>query len=273
MKNLTRWETHNWVNLNCAKRLTQKEAFLFTFVPILCASFQLLAMPGEVIIAVCTHLDPRSIFNLGKAHVYLRKFIDDKQIWKCVTMHSNWSFTNATFLAMIPFAPKVEHISLKHTGSVQQPHVVSLPQGILTKMVNLRSLSVESGAFTQGYFVQLLPKLHTLRLLNCPNFDVDTLVEVLQRLRCSKSLHIVDVSGVPNVASFNVWQICSLCLNLQEAVTNAVMGDFVAEQCLLDCPNLKHFDCCPLRCTQHKWADLCKCFPNVHFGSRICSTL
>ncbi len=110
-------------------------------------------MPGEIIIAVCTHLDLRSIFNLAAAHQYLCQFIDDRQIWMHVTIDSNWSFTNETFLSMVPFAPKVEHMSVNHTGTVQQNHVVSLPQGIITKMVNLHSLSVQSTVFTQGYFL------------------------------------------------------------------------------------------------------------------------
>ena len=137
-------------------------------------------MPGEIIVAVCMHLDPRSIFNLAAAHQYLRQFIDDRQIWMCVTMDSNWLFTNETFMLMVPFAPKVEHMSVNHTDTVQQNHVVSLPQGIISKMVNLHSLCVQSAVFTQGYFLQLMPKLHTLRLLNCPNFDMETLVEALQ---------------------------------------------------------------------------------------------
>ncbi len=153
-------------------------------------------------------------------------------------MDSNWCFTNETFWSLAEFAPKVEAVSYKHTGSVQQAHVASLPQGSLCKMINLRSLSVQSAAFTQGYFIQLLPQLHTLRLLDCPNFDVETLVEALQRLRRSKSLTTLDISGVPRVSSFNKWLLCSLCPNLQKAVSNAVMGDFIAEQCFMDCEKL-----------------------------------
>lgn len=188
-------------------------------------------------------------------------------------MDNNWCFTNETFLSLIDFAPKVEAVSFKHTGSVQQGHVASLPQGIVGKMFNLQSICVQSAAFTQGYFVQSLPQLHTLCFLNCPNFDVETLLEALQRLRRSKSLRTLDLSGVPMVSSFNKWKLCSLCPNLQRAVSNAVMGDFVAELCLLDCDQLKYFDCWPLQCTKSKWIQLCRCFPHVTFGRRVCATI
>ncbi len=217
-------------------------------------------MPGEVVVAVCKHLDPRSIFNLATAHQHFWAFIDDKQIWVRVQMHGNWCFTNATFLSLIPFAPKVEEVSFKHTGFAQQPHVTSLPQGIVCKMPNLRVLAVQSASFTQGYFVQLLPKLETLLLLECPNFDIDTLVDALQHMKHCKSLHKLDLSGVPGVSSLNKWQVCSLCPNLEDVASNAMMGDFVAEQCLLDCPQLQRFDCWPLACTKLKWGNCAHAF-------------
>ncbi len=137
---------------------------------------QLLAMPGEIIIEVSRHLDPRSLFNLATAHQHFRGFIDNKKIWFSVAMHTNWCFNNETLLAMGQFVHKVQHISFRRTGIVQA-HVQSLPQGLLSKMPNLLTLSVESPAFTHGYFMQMLPNLHTLQLLQCPNFDIDTLVE------------------------------------------------------------------------------------------------
>ena len=143
---------------------------------------QLLAMPGEVIIAICTHLDPCSIFNFAKAHQYFNGYIDNMLIWLRVSMESNWSFTNEAMLAMMPFAQKVQHMVLKHTNSVPL-HLQSLPQGLVCKMLNLRTLSVQSPAFTQGYFVQRVPKLRSLLLLDCPNFNIDMLIEALQQVK------------------------------------------------------------------------------------------
>ncbi len=237
--------------------------------------FQLLAMPGEVIVAVYMYLDPRSIFSLATAHQHFGRFVDDKQIWARVQMHDNWCFENNTFLAMIQFCPKIEQISFKHTGFARaQPQPVpSMAQGILGRMTNLCFLSVRSPAFTHGFFLQLLLHLHTLLLLDCPNLDVDTIVEALQRMRQSKSLRRLDLSGVQSVSSFNKWQICSLCPNLQQARSNAVMGDYIAEQCFLDCPLLTHFDCWPLGLTKENWANLVHHYPRVMFGECIKATL
>ncbi len=233
---------------------------------------QLLAMPGEVIVAICMHLNPRSIFNFAKAHQYFNGYIDDTLIWLCISMESNWSFTNKAMLAMTPFAQKVQHMVLKCTNSVPL-HLQSLPQGFMCKMLNLRTLSVQSPAFTQGYFVQRIPKLRSLLLLDCPNFDIDTLIEALQRVKRHKCLTVLDLSGVPRVMSLNKWQICSLCPNLQEAVSNAVMGDFIAKQCFLDCGNLRKFDCWPLLSIRTKWVQLRMRYAHLAFGNRICSSL
>ena len=140
-------------------------------------------------------------------------------------------------------------------------------------MSNLHTLCVDSPAFTQGYFVQLLPKLETLRLLNCLNFDVDTLIEGLQRVKRHKRLTALDLSGVPCVSSMNMWQICSLCPNLEEASSKAIMSNFIAEQCFLDCPNLKKFDCWPLQSAVVGWQQLRTRFPRVTFGNRIITSL
>ncbi len=121
--------------------------------------------------------------------------------------------------------------------------------------------------------MQVLPKLETLLLLECPHFDIDTLVDALQRMKRCKSLQRLDLSGVPGVSSLNKWQVCSLCPNLEDAASNAMMGDFVAEQCLLDCPKLKRFDCWPLACTKLKWAQLRTCFVRVQFGKRIVASM
>ncbi len=232
---------------------------------------QLLTMPGEIIVAVCVHLDARSVFNLACAHHYFSRFVNDKKIWVRVQMHNDWSFTKDTFFAMSQFSKKIESLSFKHSSSI--PQLPSLPQGILYKMPNLRVLSVQSPAFTQGFFVQVLPHLRTLQLLDCQNFDIETLVEALQRLKRSKTLCILDLSGVPQVTSFNIWEICSLCPNIEEVTSKVVMGDFVAEQCFLDCPNLKKFDCWPLACTKHKWRQLHTRFAHITFGTRIVDSL
>ncbi len=229
-------------------------------------------MPGEIIVDVCKHLDPRSVFNLAAAHQRFQGFVDNNKIWFSVQMHTSWCFNNETLLAMGQFAHKIQHISFKCTGAVQA-HVQSLPQGLLCKMPNLLTLSVASAAFTHGYFMQMLPKLHTLHLLHCPNFDIETLVEALQCVRQHKSMRSLNLCGVPKVSSFNKWQICSLCPNLIEAQSNAVMGDFIAEQCFIDCPQLTKFDCVPLGCTHKKWQELRSRFPHIIFGHRIGSQL
>ncbi len=229
-------------------------------------------MPGEIIVEVARHLDPRSLFNLAAAHQRFQGFVDDKKIWFSVEMHTNWCFTNKTLLAIGQFAHKVQHISFRRTGSVQA-HVQSLPQGLLCKMLKLVTLSIESPAFTHRYFMQLLPNLQSLQLVHCPNFDIDTLIEALQHIGRHKSLRSLNLCGVPSVSSFNKWQICSFCPNLQEVQSTALMGDFIAEQCFIDCPKLIKFDCWPLACTQNKWRQLRICFPHVIFGSRICSQL
>ncbi len=229
-------------------------------------------MPGEIIVAVCTHLDPRSILSLTAAHRHFNQFVDDKQIWVRIMMAENWSFTNETFAFMHPFLSKVKHISFRHSGSMV-PNLSSYLQGAVSKMVNLRSLSIESDVFTQGFFVQCVPHLHTLHFLCCPNFDVETLVEALQRIRRSKSLMTIDLSGVPNVSSFNKWLICSICPNLEEGLSNAVMGDFVTLQCFLDCPKLVTFDCWPLRCTKNKWVELRRKYAHITFGPCVRSSL
>ncbi len=269
------WAKNEWVIITfaCAYLQLRKWKVECTFhkshLSITC--LQLLAMPGEVLVAVCAHLDPCSIFNLAHAHHYFSGFINDKKIWERVQMHSDWSFTTDTFFAMSQFGNKIENLSLKHSASVQQ--LPSLPQGILCRMPNLRVLSVESPAFTQRYFVQLLPHLHTLRLLDCQNFDIETLVEALQRLKRSKTLLSLDLSGVPNVTSFNIWEICSLCPNIEQVVSKVVIGDFVAKQCFLDCPNLKKFDYWPLSCMTHKWRQLRTRYPQITFGNRIDESL
>ena len=131
----------------------------------------------------------------------------------------------------------------------------------------------QSPAFVQGYFVQLVPHLRSLLLLDCPNFDVDTLIEGLQRVKRHKMITVMDLTGVPSVASFHVWQICSLCPNLQEAYSQAVMGDFVAEQCFLDCEKINKFNCWPLAHTAKQWVQLRKHYPQVAFGEHICSLI
>ena len=229
-------------------------------------------MPGEIIVAVCKHLDPRSVLNLAAVHQHFRGFVDDKKIWFSVQMHTSWCFTNDTLIAMGQFAHKVQHISFKRTGAVQA-HVQSLPQGLLCKMRNLITLSVESAAFTQGYFLQLLPNLQSLQLLHCPHFDIEILVEALQRVGRHKAMQHLNLCGVPRVSSLNKWQICSLCPNLQEAKSKAVMGDFIAEQCFIDCPHLTVFNCVPLPCTHNKWQELRIRFPRIAFGHQICSQL
>ncbi len=133
------WAKNKWVIIMfaCAYLQLRKWEVDCTFnvshLSITC--LQLLAMPGEVLVTVCAHLDPRSIFNLARVHHYFSGFIDDKKIWERVQMHSDWSFTTDTFFAMSQFGNKIENLSLKHSASVQQ--LPSLPQGILCRMPNL----------------------------------------------------------------------------------------------------------------------------------------
>lgn len=221
---------------------------------------------------MCEHLDPRSIYNFALAHHHFTQFIDDKHIWVRVMMTDNWSYSNEAFLFMNQFVSKVKHISFKQSGSILVS-LPSYPQGAVSKMTILWSVSIDSDVFTHGYFVQHVPHLHTLRLLRCPNFDIETLVEALQCVRRHKTLCTLDLSSVPNVSSFNKWLICSMCPNLQEALSNAIMGDFVALQCFLDCPKMVIFDCWPLGCTKNKWVELQNKYCHIQFGSRILSTL
>ncbi len=114
--------------------------------------FQILALPGEVLVSICTFLDPRSVRNFAMAHQHFLGFVDDKHIWRSISLTNNWTYHNDTFIFLQQFAEKIESVRFDHTGRTAT-YIVTFAEGGLSRMINLCFLFVSSPYFEYCYFM------------------------------------------------------------------------------------------------------------------------
>ena len=217
--------------------------------------------------SICTFLDPRSVHNFAMAHRHFSGFVDDKRIWRSISLTNNWTYHNDTFIFLQQFAEKIESVRFDHTGRTAT-YIVTFAEGGLSRMINLRFLFVSSPYFEYCYFMRHTPKVEVLLFRNCPQFDVDSFVTSVEA-RPAMMLHTLDLTGVSTVSSLDVWRFTTHMPNLRVLLLQCVMSDFFAQQIFYNCFKLVQFNCNPGPWCLEEWHLLKRNNPQIKCGPHL----
>ncbi len=162
-------------------------------------------MPGDIIVEIARHLDPRSLLHFSQAYPRFEPLIHDSIIWDQVNLCEDWVFHNETFMLLRQFCDKIKHVVYRHRR-MSMPCLVTFPEAVLQKMSNLVSLTVSSPTFCCPYFLRYTPLIEVLHFTECPLLDMDIFVQWISYTKLKK-LSILDLTGVPTVTSLHMWNI------------------------------------------------------------------
>ncbi len=232
--------------------------------------FQLLSMPGDIIVEIAWHLDPRSLLHFSQAYPLFEPLIHDSIIWDQVNLCEDWVFHNETFMFMRQFCDKIKRVVYRHR-CMSMPCLVTFPEAVLQNMRNLVSLTVSSPTFCHPYFLRYTPLIEVLHFTECPLLDMDIFVQWISYAK-PKKLSILDLTGVPTVTSLHMWNITYVCDNLIQLYVANRMSSFFGEQIFLNCQKFETFDCLPLLGKEQEWRDL-HCQTKVKFGALMNASL
>ena len=183
---------------------------------------------------------------------------------------SNWVFHNDTFHFIGQFCQQTERVVIEHMGRTPR-YIVSYAEASLSKMPNLKSLSLTSPYFQFCHFPRHTPNVQELRFLSCPRFDADSFLTCVAQT--SLKIRVLDLRGVSVLSSLDIWRLSKHVPHVSHLFLDTVMSNIFAEEVFDNCQSLTHFDCIAPEWCIDEWKELMSRHAWIQLGPELCIRL